>query len=110
MNLPKSIQSMIICPGCGWHGGAADLSAFGICPECRYENSADDRLLTISELINDDNDATDEWDNVALGKFLFVFLRELERVGFKRDHVAVKHNEHVIERIRWRLSLGACNC
>ena len=56
----------VICPGCGWVG-SIDRLAEGSCPDCGYENNAPPhRLLTLSEMIYDN----EPYNDVRMDLFL----------------------------------------
>jgi len=60
----------VICPGCGWTGGIAQLQQ-GACPVCGYENGVPpNRLLTLSEMRESDV----EYNDVRLDLFLEAYI------------------------------------
>jgi len=68
------IGDYIICPGCGWTGGIAQLQR-GACPACEYENGVPpNRLLTLSEMRESDV----EYNEVRLGLFLEAYIKLLQ--------------------------------
>ena len=62
----------IVCPGCGWVGVEADLTAasgFRDCPDCGYQNGMPPyRLLTVKELLEFPQEG--DFNSVDLYEFL----------------------------------------
>lgn len=66
--IKQKFNKMIVCPGCGWYGEKDELSKYGQCPYCGYENSQEPfRLLTLAEISHDNNA---KYANVRLNLFL----------------------------------------
>jgi len=67
------MDKTIICPGCGWTGTVETLDQDG-CPDCGYENNLEPyRLLTLSEMLNDEG----EYDDIRMDLFLKSLLEFL---------------------------------
>lgn len=71
----KKIFDKVVCIGCGWVGDSVDeLTCYGACPVCRYENGASPwRLLTLREML--DSDKETGYMNVRLDLFLGTLFR-----------------------------------
>lgn len=67
--LSKETKDKNVCLGCGWTGSITELSEYGTCPVCKYENGAPPyRLLTLGEILDSDEEAS--YMNVRLDLFL----------------------------------------
>jgi hypothetical protein len=92
-----NLSNIIICPGCGWADEIAALSDEGQCPNCDFTNGRnlvpDERLLTVAELLADnDND----YVGVNVGAFARALLwafRVDPDIGKDTDTVSVKGDE-----------------